>query len=321
MAATNPVETRDAPLVTVVIPTRGRPALLRRALDSVLAQTLGDLEIVVVVDGPDPETENMLGAEADPRLQIHLNASSMGGAAARNVGVRHGRGTWIALLDDDDIWLPEKLERQIRHLGARTEDVLSFTRLIARAPHGDYRWPRRAPMLEEPVSEYLFARSSLFAGEAGIQTSTVVVPRALALQHPFDETLTRLQDTDWVLRVVGAGARLDFYPEVLTIWHIEEARSTITSGGHRDWRFLVDWIAARRGLVTPRAYAAFLLVRGGGAAAMDFRGARIVVREAFGHGRPAPIDLLLFLARWMVPQDLRKRLRARWSPGKGSLGA
>jgi glycosyltransferase involved in cell wall biosynthesis len=308
----------ETPTVSVVIPTRNRPDLLRKALDSVLAQTFVDYEVVVVVDGPDAATEALLKAESDPRVRFHTSAVAKGGGAARNEAIRWAKGHWIAFLDDDDLWMPRKLEHQLQGLGPVGDDVVSFTRLIARAPHGSYVWPRRGPREGEHVSDYLFARTSLFAGEGGIQTSTIVAPRRLAVANPLDESLRRLQDTDWLLRLVASGARLDFCPEVLTIWHIEGARATITSEHQGDWRLLYDWIVTHRAFVTPRAYAAFLLVRGGGAtsAALDLRGALMVWREAFRHGQPAPVHVLLFVVRWILPAGIRRWIRARLSPGK-----
>jgi len=308
----------EPPTVSVVIPTRNRPDLLRKALDSVLAQTFADYEVVVVVDGPDAPTEELLAAEPDPRVRFHVSAVAQGGGAARNEAIRRANGHWIAFLDDDDLWMPRKLERQLQGIRSDGDAVVSFTRLIARAPHGSYVWPRRGPRVGEHVSDYLFARTSLFAGEGGIQTSTILASRPLALSNPLDESLRRLQDTDWLLRVVAAGAQLDFCPEGLTIWHIEGTRATVTSEYQRDWRLLYDWIVAHRALVTPRAYAAFLLVRGGGAtsAALDPRGAVTVWREAFRHGRPAPIHVFLFVVRWILPAGIRRWIRARLSPGK-----
>lgn len=308
------------PHVSVVIPTHQRPGLLRRAVDSVLAQTFPDFELIVVVDGPDPETEEMLAAEQDRRLRIHVNSAARGGGGARNEGIRLATGQLVALLDDDDVWLPDKLALQLASLPS-TESV-SFTRLIARAPHGDYIWPRRGPEPEEHISEYLFVRRSLFAGEAGIQTSTILAPTELFRRQPFDESLARLQDTDWLLRVCSAGTALSFCPRPLTVWHVEEDRASITTARHRDWRLLYDWIGARRGLVTPRAYAAFLLVRGATAtsAAHDLRGTWKVLREAFRRGQPAPLDIFLFVTRWLAPASMRQRLRARFSAGKYRSG-
>ena len=101
---------KESTMVTVsaVIPTRGRPELLRRAVRSALAQTLRDIEVVVVIDGPDPVTHGVLQelAQQDSRLRVLALPSSVGGSDARNRGVDAAAGEWIAFLDDDDEWLP-----------------------------------------------------------------------------------------------------------------------------------------------------------------------------------------------------------------------
>jgi glycosyltransferase involved in cell wall biosynthesis len=93
------------PLATVVIPTYDRPRLVAEAVDSALAQTIGDHEIVVV-DDASPEPVHL---PAHPRLRVVRLASNGGGAAARNVGLAESRGTWITYLDDDDLLEPDHL--------------------------------------------------------------------------------------------------------------------------------------------------------------------------------------------------------------------
>src|SRR5918995_1163359 len=100
------------PLVTVVVPTRNRPRLLQRTLQSILAQqALADLEVIVVDDGswpngaPEPAT--------DARVRVVRHQTRAGVAAARNRGIALARGRWIAFCDDDDVWAPDKLVRQL----------------------------------------------------------------------------------------------------------------------------------------------------------------------------------------------------------------
>src|SRR5262249_36131121 len=107
--------------VSVVIPTRNRAALLRRAIDSVLAQTSANLEIIVVLDGPDRDSELLLKNHTDDRVRHIVCAEACGGAEARNIGVRAGTGEYIAFLDDDDEWLPTKLEEQLRCIRAQAD--------------------------------------------------------------------------------------------------------------------------------------------------------------------------------------------------------
>src|ERR1700761_8993743 len=99
--------------VSAVIPTRNRPALVCRAVQSVLRQTHQDIEAVIVIDGPDAESKAALEALGDPRVRVVALAENVGGSEARNVGAREAHGEWIALLDDDDEWLPDKIEKQI----------------------------------------------------------------------------------------------------------------------------------------------------------------------------------------------------------------
>ena len=266
----------------------------------------------MVVDGPDPESVAMLRQERDERVRHVVNDVPRGGGEARNVGVRAARGQWVAFLDDDDEWMPSRLVDQVAALPPGTDDkVVAFCRSVVRSPSGDVVWPRRGPSAGEHVSDYLFSRRSLFAGEGGLQTSAIIAPRSLLLAVPFDPTLPRYQDTDWVLRACAAGAVLRYCATPLSIWHVEEDRPSIARAHAADWEYALAWIRQRRALVTPRAYASFLLIRGGGlsATALSPRGAAAVVVEALAHGRPTLVPLLVFGAKWALPGAVRRWVR------------
>lgn len=116
-----------SPAVSVLIPTLDRLAFLARALDSLAAQTYGDWEALVVVDGPSPELADFVGSHPDPRVRLVQRDATGGTAAARNSGLEVARGRYVGLLDDDDIWLPEKLEQQVPLLDAGENVVHSLT--------------------------------------------------------------------------------------------------------------------------------------------------------------------------------------------------
>ena len=103
------------PLVSVVVPTYNAPALLRATLDSVFAQTFTDFEVVVIDDGSTDETPAMLSTIGDPRLRV-VRQPNAGIGHARNRGIDESRGTYVALLDHDDLWHPEKLATQVAFL-------------------------------------------------------------------------------------------------------------------------------------------------------------------------------------------------------------
>jgi glycosyltransferase involved in cell wall biosynthesis len=104
------------PLVSVVIPTRDRTALLEQAVRSVLAQTYQELEVVIVDDGSAEQLELDSALAADPRVRVLRNATSAGAGAARNLGAAACSGPLLAFLDDDDTWRPAKLDRQVAAL-------------------------------------------------------------------------------------------------------------------------------------------------------------------------------------------------------------
>jgi len=106
-------QTSRSPLVSVVIPTYQRPELLLRAVRSALAQSIADLEIIVIIDGPDFATEEALSQIQDARLRVIPLPERVGGSETRNTGVRLSRGKWIALLDDDDEWFVQEVEKGI----------------------------------------------------------------------------------------------------------------------------------------------------------------------------------------------------------------
>jgi glycosyltransferase involved in cell wall biosynthesis len=310
--------------VSVVIPSHERPALLRRAVASVLAQTLSDLDVIVVLDGADPESEACLALVRDPRLQVISVADPVGGSEARNIGVRAARAEWVALLDDDDEWMPDKLAKQMAVARSSVHPYpIVATALIARSPLADFRWPRKTPTY--PLSEYLFVRNSLFQGEGVLQTSTWLTKKELMLKVPFTRGLRRHQDWDWILRAAKTGGTgLEFINEPLAIWHIDDPNSPVRTQYH--WQYSLEWIRANRQLVTPKAYAGFTAVTLSAQAAWQHDWAAFwpLLRETMFRGKPRVMDLALFLAMWFVPRKVRHGFRSlvtRERSGKGMPAA
>ncbi|MBI3009552.1 MAG: glycosyltransferase family 2 protein, partial [Candidatus Omnitrophica bacterium] len=115
------------PLVSVIIPTYNRASMLREALESVRHQTVKDLEILVIDDGSTDETTQVVAGFGEPA--IYFKQLNQGVAAARNLGIRKSRGVFVAFLDSDDLWYPQKLERQIDYLSTHPDIGLLYTRM------------------------------------------------------------------------------------------------------------------------------------------------------------------------------------------------
>ena len=283
------------PIVSVVIPTHNRAALMLRAVKSALTQTLSEIEVIVVVDGPDPDSIDAIATINDPRLfAVHL-PRSVGGSCARNIGIEKGMGEFVALLDDDDEWLPNKLSAQLAV--ARTSNhqfSVVTTRLIARRPGGDEIWPQRQRRVSEPMCEYLFCRENSFRqGEGFIQTSTLFAPRVLMLEVPFKEGLPRHQDWDWLMRAASyPGVEFSWVWEELVIYHIDSHRKSISSG--KSAGPSISWINGND-LVTAKArayfYATQVAVRCGSLASL-----LLILRMTSRYPRALLIGISLALA-------------------------
>ncbi|AGZ46453.1 Amylovoran biosynthesis glycosyltransferase amsB [Actinoplanes friuliensis DSM 7358] len=297
--------------MSVVIPTRFRPDLVLRAVTGVLAQTMDDLEVIVVVDGPDEDTVTALAALPDPRLRVLVQPKKGGAPHARNTGAQAARGRWTAMLDDDDEWLPGKLEVQLKlAYSARRATPIVASRLVNRTPRAESIMPRRLPDPDEPVSEYLTVRRGLFYGDGFIQTSTILAPTELFHRVPFTVGLRRQQELDWTLRAVRhEDVELIVAPDALVVWHQDENRERISL--EMPWRQQFEWSQRSRELFTPRAYAAFLMsvVSSMAAPTRSAKVFRELLGEARTHGRPGAIDYLTFMQIWALPAEVRHALR------------
>ena len=121
-------ETMPRPLVSIIIPTRNRAALVPAAIDSVLCQTCRDFELIVVDDGSADATPEVLRTYGSRITCVRIDPS--GPSAARNRGIEAARADLIAFLDSDDRWLPRKLERQMAQHAALGDVPVSQTREI-----------------------------------------------------------------------------------------------------------------------------------------------------------------------------------------------
>jgi glycosyltransferase involved in cell wall biosynthesis len=308
------------PIVSIVIPTAGRPQLVLAAARSVLAQTVTDIELIVVVDGPDPDTEAALATLADSRLHVLRNPASVGPGQSRNAGIAAARGDWVAFLDDDDEWLSEKLARQLD--AAPPGPALLMTLSTAITPTGRYVWPRRVYDEAQPVDEYLFDRRSWFKGDGFVQASSLMVRRALAVELGF-AAIKQHEDWEFVIRAVKQhGCRLVTVAEPLVL-HLAEHSNRQSASRRYDWRNSLAWIESLGGLITKRAFSGFCLTilapqpaRQGEYAAFP-----VLLARALRHGSPTLRQLVVFFVFWALPMGLRQRLRSMVRRLKGSRAA
>ena len=295
--------------VSVVVPTHGRRDVLwSRAIPSALGQTTRDLELVVVVDGADPETLERLGKVEDPRLRVVSLPQSVGAARARDAGVEAASGRWIAFLDDDDEWAPEKIERQLAAAPEGPAILMTLSRVVT--PVGVFVRPTDPYDGSRPFDEWLFDRDTwLRGGTSFLQTSSLMFPRAFFERLRFGDTA---QHEEWELVIRGVkelGCEVVTVPEPLVVHYVAEARRSLSKT--YTWRRSLDWIEGMGDLITPRARSGFCLNVVGQAAAnaRDVSAVPHLLGAAFRKGRPSARQLFAFALMWGIPGPVRWSLR------------
>lgn len=247
-----------APSVSVVIPTIGRLELIR-ALRSVRAQrTSAQVELIVVHDGG-PGTE--LPAEATELADRVLHtAGRLGPAHARNLGIAEATGDLIALLDDDDEWVPDKLEEQFAVLRKAADPA--HTVVGSRQVYLDSRTgvesrpsPNRLIAQDETIERYLFRRRPPSGGRPSMSTPTLICPRALATSTLWDDSLALHEDWDWLVRL-GRRPGVSFVQAPGALVRVQRGSAQSISAT-TDWRSSLDW--ANKALRNePAVYADFI---------------------------------------------------------------
>jgi glycosyltransferase involved in cell wall biosynthesis len=211
------------PEVTVVIPTYNRVRFVGRAIRSALAQTYSDIEVVVVDDGSTDDTQTQIEslAQADERVRYLRHEANRGAQAARNTGIRAARGRYIALLDSDDEWLPNKLATQMA-VFEQGPSNLGVVHCGYRTKHADGQLPQdkcfalRGNIYRELLASY------------GLGPTSILVVKKEHLERAglFNEQVRAWQEWDMCIRL-ARHCEFDYVPRSLVVYHLHDS-STIS---------------------------------------------------------------------------------------------
>ena len=205
----------SSPPISVIIPTFNRAHLLPRSIDSLLSQTLSAHSVVIVDDGSTDGTENLV-CEKYPEI-TYLKQNNLGVSAARNAGIAATSDEWLAFLDSDDEWLPEKLQCQMDALEAEPEMMVC---------HTDEIWIRNGKHVN-PMKKHNKHGGWIFdkcLPLCCISPSSVIIHRSVLDEIGFfDQSLPACEDYDLWLRVASS------YP----VLYISE-KLVVKHGGHQD---------------------------------------------------------------------------------------
>jgi glycosyltransferase involved in cell wall biosynthesis len=212
-----------SPVVSIVVPTYNRLPLLREAVDSVLAQTLTDWELIVVDDGSTDDTVGWLESLGDPRLTVVREPHSGNRSRLRNAGVARSHASWIAFLDSDDLWLPEKLATQLARLQGHPQRRWSCTGVRFIDGEGN-PIPQRAGAAYRAQSGWILEPLLTFTAAATLPT--LMVHRSLFDEiGGFDEAFLLREDYELELRL-AAQSEIHALEEALTVVRHHAARTS-----------------------------------------------------------------------------------------------
>lgn len=209
-----PSMSEAAPRVTVIVLTYNRVAMLPATLDAILGQTEADIEVLVVDNESEDGTSEFVAslAEEDPRVRYtrHQNGGNL--SVNRNWGISLARGEWVAFCDDDDLWLPEKLERQLAEADAHPDAGIVSTNAIYFANDPDTGDEIVYGTLVECSEDGWVTREDLFSSQRTqvVLSSAMVRREAFEQVGPWDEDpgVFAIEDLQYWIRSTTAGVRI-----------------------------------------------------------------------------------------------------------------
>lgn len=279
----------EFPVVSVVIPMYNVAEYIEQSLNSVLAQSFEHFEVICVDDGGSDDTLSIVESYRDPRIRV-VSQKNRGLAGARNTGIAHARGQFVALLDADDYWAPEKLEAHVNHLRRNERVGISYSASWFVSETGKPLGIGQFPKLTDVDPRHIFCRNPVGNGSAAVIRRELLeeirVSRweGIHLRHHwFNEALRQSEDIEFWLRVAlnthwqfeGLAAPLTFYrvnasglsanlEKQFASWQFAVEQNT---DGHeefmRDWKSLAEAYQyrylARRAVQSGNAFQAIKL--------------------------------------------------------------
>ena len=186
-------------MVSVIIPTYKHRDFILTTLSSVFAQTFSDYEVIVVNDGSPDDTAEVLRPLAEAGRIRHIKQENQGQSAARNQGLAVARGEFIAYLDDDDVWPPDKLAWQVARLKAEPEAVLLYGPMKTLGVEADQTYPGPDAPSGQVYDAFLKMNYIVSPGQ------TLIRRAALQIIGGFDESLWGADDWDLYIRLASKG--------------------------------------------------------------------------------------------------------------------
>ncbi|QFU23415.1 glycosyltransferase [Shewanella eurypsychrophilus] len=237
------------PKVSVIMPVYNVQHFVKSAIHSVLMQTFTDFELIIVNDCATDKSLEVCHSVLDHRIRIVNHQQNKGLAAARNTGIRHAIGKFIAFIDSDDMWHPDKLRLHVAHLAQSPKVGISFSRSSFMDHKGKLIHFYQMPQLKGITAAHLLCRNPVGNGSAPvIRRETLNDIRFQALNHNedyscyFDERFRQSEDIECWLRIVATTDwQMEGIPAPLTFYRLnQEGLSSNTMKQLASWEMMID---------------------------------------------------------------------------------
>jgi glycosyltransferase involved in cell wall biosynthesis len=230
----------DHPAVSVVVPTHNRRDLLEEALGTIFGQHGVDLEVIVVDDGSSDDTSEFVASVADGRLKVIRHETPLGVSAARNAGLEAATYPWVAFIDDDDLWAPDKLVAQVEAMQSDPEVRWSCSAaVIVNHRMRPIRYQPPSPLRD--LGEELLARNVIPGGASGVVLDTSLARRV----GGFDLRLSVFADWDFWIRL-GLASPVAAVARPLHAYRVHAAGMSNQDGVHAELDVIDDKYTAER---------------------------------------------------------------------------
>ena len=311
--------------VSVIIPVYKVEKYIAATVESVLKQSYKHFELLIIDDGSPDQSIEICQQFTDPRIKI-IRQRNRGVSAARNTGIRHAQGTYLAFLDGDDLWLPEKLDKHVKHLESSSTVGVSFSHSAFIDEVGKSLGIYQISKIREITAPYVLYRNPIGNGSAPVIRREVL--EAIKFQSNlhgtmedcyFDEQLHHIEDVECWLRIaIQTDWQIEGIPEALTLYRL--------SLGGASTNLIRQFESLEKVLEKTRSYAPGLIAQWGNPAkayqlrflarrAVRLKAASTAIQMAhralFTHWRillEEPRRTLLTLAAayslWLMPRSL-----------------
>lgn len=213
--------------VSVIVPVYGVEDYIAATIQSILDQTYTDFEVILVDDESPDQSVAICQQFTDPRLRI-VHQKNRGLAGARNTGIRQAQGQYLAFLDGDDLWLPQKLERHVQHLATSPQVGVSFSRSAFIDSNGESLGTYLMPQLTDITIATLMRGNPIGNGSAPVVRREVF--DAVRFQDNlhgevedfyFDDRFRQAEDIEFWLRLtIQTAWKIEGIPDVLTLYRV-----------------------------------------------------------------------------------------------------